>query len=117
MQGLLNYQGFAFLFAEYRKKNSNQQPKRKAGNNMTMKKFMVYLDDGKDVFKCAIPAKDEKTAREYVKGNGEVIAIKDVTSDYPISAEKVGEALAKANFGKYEMDLIIRALQQMNICE
>lgn len=84
---------------------------------MTMKKFMVYLDDGKDCFKCAIPAKDEKSARKYVEGNGEVIAVKDITNDYPISAEKVGEALLKAGFGKIEMDLITRALQQISICD
>lgn len=84
---------------------------------MKMKKYMVYLDDGQDVFKCAIPAKDEQSAREYVKGNGEVIAVKDVTSDYPISAEKVGEALKKSGFGEYEMDLVTRALQQIGICD
>lgn len=82
-----------------------------------MKKFMVYLDDGKDVFKLAIPAKDEKIAREYVKGNGEIIAVKDITNDFPISVEKVGEALTKAGFGEIEMDLITRALQQINIAE
>lgn len=84
---------------------------------MTMKKYMVYLDDGKSVFKLAIPAKDEKAAREYVKGNSEVIAVKDVTNDFLISAEKVGEALTKANFGEYEIDFITRALQQINICD
>ena len=39
-----------------------------------MKKYMVYLDDGKDCFKAAIPAANEKAARKYVEGNGEVIA-------------------------------------------
>lgn len=84
---------------------------------MTMKKYMVYLDDGDNVYKVAIPAKDEKAAREYVKGNGEVIAVKDITNDCSISAEKVGEALKKAGFGETEMDLITRALHQINICE
>lgn len=44
-----------------------------------MKKYMVYLDDGKDCFKAAIPATNEKAARKYVEGNGEVTAVKDIT--------------------------------------
>ena len=84
---------------------------------MTMKKYMVYLDDGKNVYKLAIPAKDEKTAREYVKGNGEVIAVKEVTTKDLISAEKVAQALKNADFGEYEIDFITRALQEVNICE
>lgn len=84
---------------------------------MKMKKFLVYLDDGKDVFKCAIPAKDEKAAREYVQGNGEVIAVKEVTNDYSISVDKVAQALKNANFGQIEIDYITRALSEINICE
>jgi len=84
---------------------------------MTMKKYMVYLDDGKNAYKVAIPAKDEKVAREYVQGNGEVIAVKDVTQNYPISADKVADALKNASFGQIEIDLITRALQQIDICE
>lgn len=83
----------------------------------TMKKYMVYIDDSKDVFKCAIPAFDEKEAIEYVNGNGEVIAIKDITNDYTISNEKVGEALKKYGFGDIETDLITRALSKLNIAE
>ncbi len=82
-----------------------------------MKKYMIYLDDGKDVYKLAIPATNEKKAREYVRGNGEVIAIKDITSDCPISVDKVTQALLKSNFGQIEIDLITRALQEINICD
>ena len=67
---------------------------------MTMKRFMVYLDDGDNVYKLAIPAKDEKAAREYVQGNGEVIAVKEVEAKDLISAERVAQALENANFGK-----------------
>lgn len=84
---------------------------------MKMKKYMVYLDDGKDTYKVAIPAKDEKAAREYVQGNGEVIAVKDVTDSYPISADKVAQALKNANFGQIEIDYITRTLSEINICE
>ena len=84
---------------------------------MKMKKYMVYLDDGKDCYKLAIPAKDEKAAREYVQGNGEVIAVKEVTNDYSISADKVTQALQNAGFSKYEMDFITRSLREINICD
>ena len=82
-----------------------------------MKKFMVYMEDREDVFKVAVPAESEKKAREYVDGNGEVIAIKDVTTDYPISNDKVARALEAAGFGKIEMDLITRALYQIGIAD
>ena len=78
---------------------------------------MVYLDDGDNVYKLAIPAKDEKAAREYVQGNGEVVAVKELESRDLISAERVAQALENANFGKYEIDFITRALQEINICE
>lgn len=82
-----------------------------------MKKYMVYMDDGKNCFKIAVPAKSEKAAREYVKGNGEIIAVKDVTEDFPIFAEKVANALLSTHFGEIEKDLIIRCLQMNNIVE
>ena len=82
-----------------------------------MKKYMIYMDDGKNCFKIAVPAKNEKAAREYVKGNGEIIAVKDVTEDFPISADKVAEALLSAHFGEIEIDLITRCLQMSNIAE
>ena len=81
------------------------------------KKFMVYLEDGEDVYKVAIPAKNEKDAREYVSGNGDVIAIKDITSDFPISSIKVADALRAAGFGKIEIDLITRTLSKVDITD
>ena len=83
---------------------------------MNMRKYMVYLDCG-DVFKCAIPAQSEEAAREYVQGNGEVVAIKDVTEEYPISVDKVKDALENAHFGKIEINFVIRSLQEIGICE
>lgn len=82
-----------------------------------MKKYMVYMDDGRDCFKAAIPAVNEKAARKYVEGNGEVIAIKDVTKDFPISLYKVAQALKNAQFGQIEIDLITRCLSFNDIAE
>ena len=75
------------------------------------------MDDGKNCFKIAVPAKNEKDAKEYVKGNGEIIAIKDVTEDYPINLEKVVQALKQANFGITEIDIIARCLIINKIAE
>ena len=38
--------------------------------------YTVYMDDG-DAFKVTVPAESEAAAREYVAGNGDVIAVKD----------------------------------------
>lgn len=81
------------------------------------RKYMVYLDDGQGVYKVAIAAVCEETAARFCKGNGEVIAIKDVTEDYPIDADKVSTALDNAGFGNFEIDYICRALREFGIAE
>ena len=68
------------------------------------------MDDGRNCFKVAVPATSEKAARKYVEGNGEVVTVKDVTKDFPISLDKVAQALKNAQFGQTEIDLITRCL-------
>lgn len=82
-----------------------------------MRKYMVYMDDGCSCFKLAIPAANEKGARKYVEGNGEIIAVRDVTDDWSISIDKVAKALKDAQFGPLEIDLITRCLDFNNIAE
>ena len=82
-----------------------------------MRKYMVYVDDSRDCFKVAVPAMNEKEARNYVKGNGEVIGVKDITEDFPISLEKVVQALKNAQFGQIEIDLITNSLSFNDIAE
>ena len=82
-----------------------------------MRKYIVYLDDGKDCYKVAVPALNEKEACKVVEGNGEVIAVKDITNDCHISASRVSEALEVTDFSGIEIDLILRALQIVNICD
>ena len=82
-----------------------------------MKKYMVYLEDSHDVYRVAIPAKNEKEAREYVNGNGEVIAVKNITDDYPINEAKVFDALKAGGFGEVEIDLICRALVKIGLTD
>ena len=81
------------------------------------RKYFVYLDDGRDVFKVAIAAVSEEAAKAWCAGNGEVIAVRDVTEDYPISADKVREELRKACFGEFEQDFIVRDLTEFEIVE
>ena len=50
-------------------------------------------------------------------GNGEIIAVKDVTKEYPIPLVCVADALKVCGFGQTEMDLILRTLSFCEIAE
>ncbi len=84
---------------------------------VTYNKYMVYLDDGEYVYKVAITAASEDAAKAQCAGNGEVIAVRDVTDNYPISLDEVSKALKTAGFGNHETDFICRALAEINIAE
>lgn len=77
---------------------------------MRMRKYFCYLDDGKAVYKVAVPAENEKKAREFCSGNGEIVAVKDVTDEIQISKSKVRNALKSGGFSDIECDFIVRAL-------
>lgn len=81
-----------------------------------MKVYKVYLEDRTNAFRVIVPACSEKEAREFVAGNGEVVAIKE-TKDYPLDAGKVAYALKKDGFGQAECDIITRTLQQLGLAE
>lgn len=80
-------------------------------------KYFVYVDDGRDVYRIAVAAACEDSARAWCAGSGEVIAVKKVTQDYPISADKVADALRKASFGQPEIDWIVRLLREFEVAE
>lgn len=86
------------------------------GKKMTVKKYVVYLDDGKDCFKVPVQAENQELACQYVAGNGEVIAVRDVTNDIPILSDKVVSDLRRAGFGEIEVSLMIKALGITDIC-
>lgn len=83
--------------------------------------FMVYIDGGTDqdgndiLMKIAVPAKDEQDARDYVAGNGEIVAVLDVSDEYRIRSSRICDALEKAKFTQHEVDFIIRTLQRTEI--
>lgn len=77
------------------------------------KAYIVYLEDGKNFFKLNVPAENEKAARKFVEGNGDVITVKlneDRNEENPISINYISDALVNAQFGQIEIDLILRAL-------
>lgn len=79
------------------------------------KKFFVYVDDGDDVMKIAVPAKNAKDAANYVEGVGEVIKVKEAPEDFFIDEYKVRTALNLYGFGQQEQDFICRALSRTGI--
>ena len=86
--------------------------KTKTQEEHKMKKlnvYDVYLDDGRDVFKCTIPAENKAAAKRYVTGNGEVVAIKDCALQ-DIDTNCLADTLRRNGWGQTEIDVIIRTL-------
>ena len=80
-----------------------------------MKKYMVYLEDRENVYKIAVPADSEQEAIDFCRGNGDLVAVKDVTEEYQISEDKITKALLNAGFGRIETDFVIRALYKIHL--
>lgn len=84
-------------------------------------KYLVYIDggsdhDGRDVLmKIAVPARDEQDARDYVYGNGDIVAVREVSDDIRINAGRVYDALEKAGFSQTEIDFIVRTLTRTEV--
>ena len=82
------------------------------------RKFFVYLDDGSETpLKIAIAAVSEDAARAWCEGNGDVVAVKDVTDEYPIDVLKVRKSLESGGFNAIECDFICRVLTEFQIAE
>ena len=84
-----------------------------------MKNFSVYdiyYDDGQNVGKIVLPAYSEKQAKEYVKGNGEVVAIRKknpLVQDIDINCLR--STLLKDGWGAIEIEVITRALEMLGL--
>ena len=79
------------------------------------KKYLVYLEDSQNVYRCAIPATNKKDAANYCGGNGEVFRVKEV--DTFISLDRVSTALKRECFNDEEIDFVLRTLQRTGIAE
>ena len=75
-----------------------------------IKAYKVIWEDRDDVYKDYVPAESEKQAAEFIRGNGEVIRITEVTEDYPLSTGSIADALLARGFGRAETDLIARMI-------
>lgn len=82
--------------------------------------YKVYLEDGDTCFSTLIPAKNEQEVAKQAEGNGEIIAIKDISDTSRIDTDTVYDILRKGNekvnaFTEKQIDLIIRVLRQTGI--
>lgn len=69
--------------------------------------YYAYLDDGTNTFKVPVPAYSVKEAREYVRGNGDIVAVKE-DKDSIIDAGAVYTALKDAGFDRYAAEIVMR---------
>lgn len=81
------------------------------------KKYFVYIDDGQMTFRIAVAAPDEDTARALCAGNGDIVAVRDVTDDFQIDVRRLSKALMDAGFNGSEHDFIVRHCTQFGVCE
>lgn len=79
-----------------------------------MKKFVVYVDDEVSVFKVNVAATDEESAKKYVAGNGEIIAVKDVTDKCRITMDDIADLL-KSEVPQQKIDFIVTSLLNTGI--
>lgn len=84
---------------------------------MKLRKYFVFIDDDENAIKLAVPATNEKEAPDFAAGNGEIVAVKDVTESFEISSTKVWDALEKGDFTDLQRDFLYRTLYRTGIIE
>ena len=80
-----------------------------------MRIFTVYLEAGDNLFKVLIPAECEEEAMEQCIGNGEVIAVKDVTSNHRFDTVELWKTLEQAGYDKEKIQLLDRLLENLGL--
>ena len=76
--------------------------------------YDLYMDDGYSTFKVTVPATSVKSAKEYVQGNGDVVAVKS-SELQDIDLNCLADTLKRAQWGQQEIDVITRALAQCGL--
>ena len=79
-----------------------------------MNVYDMYMDDGHNTFKVTVPAFSKKDAKEYVQGNGEVVAI-NPSELQDIDLNCLADTLKRSGWGQQEIDVITRALAQIGL--
>lgn len=79
-----------------------------------MKLYECIVDDGRDVFKTTVAAKNKKELLDIYGGNGTFEKIKDVTKEYLTeeSAEKLESDLLRMGWGEQERKMICALVEQ-----
>ena len=81
-----------------------------------LNKYLVYIDNGKQTTSKALTATSKKSVMKALEGQGEVVAVKNLTEDHPLKADTIREVLqASGKFDKLELDWIIHALTMTGI--
>lgn len=79
------------------------------------RKYFVYLDDRGRLSRIAVAAVSEEAAKAHCKGNGVIVAVRDVTDDYPIGIKGIREVLLDGGYGEPETDWICQLLTDCEI--
>ena len=79
-----------------------------------MNVYDLYMDDGHSTFKVTVPATSVKSAKEYVQGNGDIVAVKP-SELQDIDLNCLADTLKRAQWGQQEIDVITRALSQCGL--
>lgn len=77
--------------------------------------YDVYIDDGMNCLKIIVPAESETEAKEYVKGNGEVVAIRKDPIVQDINTDRLALTLKNNGWGQVEISIIVRALEYVGL--
>lgn len=81
-----------------------------------MKLFECIIDDGNNVFKSKVAARNKKELLSVYGGNGDFVKIKDITNEYFThqSVDILVEDLHRCGWGNEEC-IILKALLQQHI--
>lgn len=72
-----------------------------------VKLYNVYVDDGEITFRVTVPASTTKEAADYVRGNGEIVAIKE-DKETVINDSDVYDAMRAAGFSRNLAEVVMR---------
>lgn len=79
-----------------------------------MKLYECIIDDGQDVFKTLVTARNKRELVSVYGGNGTFVKIVDVTEEYfnETSVEKLKGDLTRTGWGEGEIKLISALLEE-----
>lgn len=78
---------------------------------MKLKVYECIIDDGKEVYKEVLTAKNKKQLLDIWGGNGSFEKITEVTNQYPLSLDSIMQAVIDKGFGIAEQRLLIEILR------